>query len=111
MAISNRSIVFVGNTSNIEVQGLTDINGNFVNNATVQVTTIVSVGDDTVVGGIALPITCPYLTGTDGDYRGTIPSTAQFSDGMVYEATIKVTALTGEIGEWQERIRAKTRRD
>lgn len=111
MPISNRSIVYVGNTSNIEVQGLTDINGNYVNNATVQVTSIVKVGETDNVSGIALPITCPYLTGTNGDYRGTIPSTAAFVDGVVYEATIKVTALTGEVGTWEERIRAKTRRD
>ena len=111
MPISNRSIVYVGNTSNIEVQGLTDVNGNYVNNATVQVTGIVKVGETTNVGGIALPITCPYLSGTDGNYRGTIPSTGQFEDGNIYEATIKVTALTGEIGTWDERIRAKTRRD
>ena len=108
---SNRSIIYVGNTSTFDVNGLKDVSGNYVNNATVTISALTKVGSTTTVGGVSPPITCAYRAGTNGNYRGTIPSSAAFAAGQVYEATVLVVAATGERGTWQERIRAKVRRD
>lgn len=110
MAISNRSIIYVGNTSNFDVIGLTDAAGSYVNNATVRITSLTPVGETTNLTGVTLPLTCVYRAGTNGNYRGTLPNTMNTANGEVYEATVQVTANTGEVGQWKERIRAKIRR-
>ena len=84
---------FVLNTNVLQLTGLqNELTGAYINNATVTITTIEDEGGVGVFPLSGSPITMDYVTGSDGDYRGTLDSTLPFTAGDCYRAHIDVTS-------------------
>lgn len=89
--------LFVGNDMELKVDGLRNAStGSAINNATVTASVTDSTG--TTVGGMSFPLTLNYVSGSDGDYSGTLEDTTSLVAGSVYTVTINISgdSLTGK---------------
>lgn len=76
----------------VEMNGLTDaITGEYINDATV--TFSLKDASDNVVSSLS-GVSMAYVTDSNGIYRGTIPDTADISDGRIYY--VEITAVAGD---------------
>lgn len=92
--MSNVNILYTGNDTVIEVKGLkNEVNGAFLNAATVTTTLMDADGDE--VAGETWPKALQYVTGSDGIYRATLPYTLSLAAGGRYVAQISVNAGAG----------------
>lgn len=84
----------------VEIANLkNDITGDFINDATVEA--VVTKGcEKTPVGGIPNPLPMDYVSGSDGTYRGTIPSTAALEEFTTYCVDISMQSSGGVAAEW-----------
>jgi hypothetical protein len=99
-------IIFVGNTTVIELQDLTNTTtAEAVTNATVTVTLETPQGED--VTGQAWPLTLSHVA--DGTYRATIESDVAIVANRRYKATIDATVSGVGAGHWEPIITAMTR--
>jgi hypothetical protein len=90
---------FVGNTNLLELSDTTDeITDTFINDATVVATVVDE--DGVEVGGETWPLSMPYVTGSDGLYRGALDPGIEFIAGECYIARITATD-GGSVGYWE----------
>lgn len=90
---------YVGNTNLLELIGLTDqITDQFINDATVTGTIVDSEGNE--VDGVVWPLSMPYVSGSDGDYRASVSDDAEFIAGNCYIAQVTATKTGDVIGYW-----------
>lgn len=100
--------VYVSNTNILEVRGLQEaISGDYANGATVSVTIVDECG--TAVSGQSWPIAMSYVSGSNGDYRATIPNTVQLTAGRTYFAQVSANAGANKIGFWRHKFRPVSR--
>lgn len=104
-------IAFVGNTNNLEINGLkSEIEGQFLNIATITVTIKDANGVD--VAGEPWPQTMAYLPGSDGNYVLGLSRVLDFTNGAKYTAYIDADASdtsTERFAHWQFPFTAQTR--
>lgn len=87
--------LYVGNDNLVTVTGLFDrVLGQYVNAASVTATVLDQNG--ATVSGITLPISLAYLSGSNGDYYGTLGQALNIIDGASYKAVITASSLAGE---------------
>ncbi len=107
--MSDHSLVWVGNTLIAEVANLANDAGQYQNNATVTLESIVDQKGNAVTG-ITVPLTLNYVAASDGTYQATIGDDAGFSPERWYFATFKAIAASGAVLKIEEPVRAQKRR-
>lgn len=106
--MSNITVIYVGNDNELEVAGLrNEMTGADMNNATVTVRLTTTAGVD--VDGAAWPKTLPYVAGSNGLYRATLPYTLTLVPGGRYVATIVADAGAGLHAQWEMECVARAR--
>lgn len=100
--------IWVGNDTPIKVIGLREsVNGALQNNLT---TVSVSIRDDDGVAlSPAVNVTMSFISGSDGDYLGTIPYTASLTAGKNYKIFVEANAGANMVGHWEIRAVARAR--
>jgi hypothetical protein len=105
------SVAFVGNTNNLEVNGLkSEIEGVFLNAAAVSVTIKDSNGAE--VAGESWPQAMNYLPGSEGNYVLGLSRFVEFTSGAKYTAFIDADASDTEserFAHWQFPFTAQIR--
>ena len=107
--MSDHSIAYVGNTLVAEVAGLMDDDGDYQNDATVTLESVVD-QKGVAVSGITVPLAMNYVASSNGTYRATISKDAAFTAERWYVATFKAVASSGAVMVIEERVRAQKRR-
>lgn len=98
--------LYVQNDSYLLINGLKDSQtGQFVNDANIVCNVTMSATGATVAGGVNVAI--PYLSATNGHYRGVLPGSAALTAGKSYLLTF--TASNYNLAFEQSRM-AETRR-
>ncbi len=98
--MNNGHVLLYGNDNLLEVRGLRDeVAGSYLNSATVSVTVIDATGAN--VGGASWPMALAYVTGSNGNYRGTLPYTLGIAEGSRYTAIVQVNGGPGLVGRWE----------
>ena len=98
--------IFVGNTTILELQELTNtVSGAAVTTATVTATIETSQGTD--IGGQTFPLTLSHVSA--GTYRGTIENDLAIVAGRTYDVTIDATVAGVGVGHWDAKIKAMER--
>jgi hypothetical protein len=105
--MSHSMSVYVDNTNLIEVDGLADVDGNYINGADVEFT--VQDESGAAVTGQSWPTQMPYVAGSNGKYRGVLSEALALVDGVTYYAIIDAVD-TGNVGHWEYAFVARTRR-
>lgn len=100
------SLLYIGNTLQVEVDGLVDQDGSFQNDATVTVEAFVDADTSTAVGSVTLPITMTYVAGSNGQYAGIIPWDAELTAFEWYLLTIRAISSSGDRAQWVEKAQA-----
>jgi hypothetical protein len=88
--------LFVGNDNVVELNELKDVDGAFDNAATVTFT-LRNFDDD---ADVQAQTSMPYVSSSDGKYRGTIADTTALVDGVKYRVQITATGAGSEVGFW-----------
>lgn len=103
--------VFVANTNLLTLSGLkSQVEGTFVNDATVEVTITDLAGNVmTGTGWPTFPLSMPYVATSDGDYRAVLADTIPFTAGKPYLAKIDANAGVNRIGQWKFQFTPETR--
>lgn len=100
--------LLIGNDQTITVSGLKDqVSGDFINDATVTVT--VKTRDGANVAGETWPLALQYVTGSDGDYRGTLEDGLELTPG-IYVVEARAVATDDLVAFWREEVSATYRR-
>lgn len=97
-------VINPGNTMIAEVQARSSVSGLFVNGGSGSITFRDKITGATVIG----PIAMPYVSGSAGRYRCTIPSNANFVLGRVYVASVSVSQGS-DVAAWEEEVTATQR--
>lgn len=105
--MSHTMAVYVDNTNLIEVDGLADVDGSFINGADVEFT--IQDGDGVPVSGQSWPTPMPYVAASNGKYRGVLSASLVLVPDTVYYAIIDAID-TGNVGHWEYAFTARTRR-
>jgi hypothetical protein len=103
-------VLYIDNTGIVEVQNLRDVDGAFINDATVTLEDITAVVGGASVTGITYPLAMAYVTGSDGKYRALVPDDAGLTAGESYVAGVKAVK-SGQVGRWNRDFIARTRAD
>lgn len=90
-------VLYVDNDMRLEVSGLRDLDGNYLNSATVSATIYDSLG--VAVAGQSWPLNLAYVLLSNGIYRGIIDDGAGFIDGKEYTIVIEAT-YSGNKAKW-----------
>lgn len=83
--------LYLNNDHIIELDGLQDVNGDFVAGATVKATLYESDGV-TEVGGVTWPLTLSYQ-GTRGNYAAELPASVAVVDKGRYKLNLSATSI------------------
>lgn len=79
-------VFFVDNDNEVVIKGLREgLTGTFINNASLTFT-VYDLCEDAVSGGSS--ISMPYITGSNGNYRGILPGTVGLSASTQYRVVI-----------------------
>lgn len=98
--------IYIGNTSIIELQNLTNsVTGLAVTNATVVVTLTDGAGDE--VSGQTWPVTLTHVAA--GTYRATLENDIDLVAHRNYTATVDATVSGVGVGRWTSTVRAVVR--
>jgi hypothetical protein len=82
--------IYVGSDNRIELTGLRDPDDDsYVNDATVTALLKDSADANTISGS---SITLTYVTGSDGNYRGSMPNTVSLTDGTSYYVHVSASS-------------------
>lgn len=101
--------IYEDNDAYIEVKGLLNrTTGAFVENATMAVTLKTLAGAE--VAGQTWPLTMSFVTGTNGVYRATMPSTLDVTQGTSYTAVITADGGPGLLAKWEIDVQCQKRR-
>ena len=103
-------VIFADNDNVIEVTDLKNlVDGAFQNAATVTVTITDSDGNE--VAGETWPLTLPYVSGSEGDYRANLADTISFVATNEYTADVIADAGANGRARWpDEEVIARTRK-
>jgi hypothetical protein len=99
-------ILFLGNTMVLQVDELQDVDGNFVNNATVTATLLDSTGAQ--VSGQSWPLTLAYVAASNGRYTGNLAYGLVLTRAAYYELDITVTTAS-YYAAWRKTVQADAR--
>lgn len=100
-------VIYVGNDNAVQVVGLADLDGVYVNAATVTARLQTAAGVD--VAGQTWPLTLAYVAASDGLYRGILESALVLTEGAAYR--LEISAVSGSsVAAWHVPIRADLRR-
>jgi hypothetical protein len=99
--------VYFSSDNLLEVTGLKNAaSGNFVNNATVTANIVDSDGNAVTN---ATNISLSYISGSNGNYRGTIPDTADIDRSAEYVAQITADGGAGLKAYWEIDLQSQVR--
>lgn len=100
--------LLIGNDHIVELAGLHDeISGSYLNAATVTARLKTVAGVE--VAGESWPITLTYVTGSNGNYRGTIEDAVVLESGKSYMLEITADGGGDLIGFWRKELIAQYR--
>ncbi len=102
------STIYVGNTAIIQLDGLADSDGSYVNDATVTLQSLTDSSGD-AVPGLTTPLSMGYVASSNGKYQALIPHAVELIAGQVYVAMVRATSTEGWRAEWSETLLAKAR--
>lgn len=103
-------VAFVANTNILELIGLYDpIGEEFINDASVAVTTLEDENGAGVFPLSGTPIVMDYVSGSDGGYRAVLSASLPLTAGECYVAHIDVDAGTDRIAHYEFRFFALRR--
>lgn len=101
-------IYYDGNDNTITLTGLQNaVSGNYLNSATVTVTVVDSDGNE--VSGQTWPTTMSYVSGSDGNYRGTLQDAMVTTASELLTAQVTADGGAGQRGYWEEPLIVLTR--
>ena len=100
--MSRHSSLYLGTTSLIEVDGLTNDQGVYQNNATVTLQSLVDRRTGTAVSGLTVPLSMAYVAGSNGKYQAVLPHTVSVTPGRLYDATVLAISSSGQRRTWYE---------
>lgn len=102
-------VIYYLNDMLLELTGLQDlVDDSYVNDATVAVTLTDGTSGEEIVGE-TWPLTMPYVSGSDGNYRGTLVSTLTLTLGQRVIADVTVDAGLKGTGRFQPTFIVKRR--
>lgn len=96
------AIAYVGNTNNVELNGLkSDLEDEYLNNYQPTLTVKDSAGNevDAATSVELWPVAMSYVAGSDGNYVAAISYELELVDGESYTAVIDVDASDTDSGE------------
>lgn len=101
--------LYIDNDNVLTLVGLQNsVSAAYLNAATVAVT--LTDADDTEISGETWPLTMSYVSGSDGNYRATLPDTLTGLTTLdELSATITADAGAGLAAKWVIPLTAKTR--
>lgn len=100
-------VAFISNDNLVTITGLRRADaGAYLNDATVTFT--VTDTEDAAVSGVAT-ITMSYVSGSNGNYRGTLPDEASLVEGTNYIIKITTDGGAGLKGYWEQVFTAQRR--
>lgn len=104
-------VLYVANDNLITLSGLKDASagGDFINDATVQVTLLDSDGEE--VTPQSWPTTLSYVTDSDGDYEAVLEEDLNVSHGDQLTARVTADAGGDSKAQWDVVAFARTRTD
>lgn len=106
------AFAYVANTNTLELNGLkSEVEGIFINDATVTVTIKDSAGVE--VTGQGWPLLLDYVDGTDGNYRTALTHNLNLLNGKKYTAFIDADGSTSDLelyGHWEFIFTAQARK-
>lgn len=83
--------IYINEDNIVELSGVTDaLTGEYVNDATVMYD--LKDADGNIISNLS-NVVMDYVTGTNGVYRGVIPSTTDISEKRIYY--VEITAIAG----------------
>ncbi len=101
-------LIYYLNDHVIEVDKFYDeVDGSYINSATVTVTLVDSTGTDVV--GQTWPTALPYVASSDGKYRATLADTMTLVKGQPYTAKVTANGGPGLMGYWEVPVKVVTR--
>lgn len=98
--------LFLDNDMVLQFAGLTDENGDYVNDAVITADLVDEAGVQ--VTGQTWPLTLAYVAASDGIYQGILEDTLVLTDRAIYKARITIVA-GGANGYWEEPCLAQVR--
>lgn len=99
--------LYIGNSLDVKITGLSDSDGEYIDNATCSVT--LKDAEGTVVTG-ASGLSMAYITDSDGDYLGVLPSTLSLTVDDTYYLEVTATSDDVGVGFWRVELVAKYRK-
>lgn len=99
------TVYFYQNDMLLRLTGLTDINGDAIEDATVELVSLLDCDDETP-DGITLPLTLTHQSA--GTYEATVDDELDVEPGDVYTGKIVATSASGR-GTWFEEIVVRRR--
>lgn len=104
----NVKVLFYNNDNLLEIIGLKNAaTDSFINNATVTADIHLKSDDSQVTGATGL--TLAYVSGSNGNYRTTVPDTANIAQSEEYVAKITADGGAGLKGYWEILIQSQVR--
>ena len=109
MSNTDRLIVYVSNDNLVEIIGLQNAASDaYLNGATVTFT-LKDSADAAVTGATTISMT--YVSGSSGDYRGTLADTVSLTADAKYTCEITADGGAGLKGVWKAPVRAEDRKE
>jgi hypothetical protein len=93
------TVLYVGNDMAVRIVGLREgVTGSWLNNQTLSGELCDAAGDP-----LDTPVTfdLDYEAGSDGNYVGLLPATANVADGTAYRLVIDADGGPGLVGHWE----------
>lgn len=101
-------VLFIENDNAVVLNALRDLDGNYINSATVTLESLVDRATGAAVTGITPPVSMPYVAASNGVYRALLPHTLGLTLGKYYRAKVKVVSGTMD-GVWYEDLVCRLR--
>ena len=101
MASASCGELYIGNTINVEIEGLQNAASEaYINDATV----VFDLKDASGVVGSQDDVSMPYVADSHGNYLGVLPSTVSLTAGTTYYVAITATkpTIVGTLGRSDE---------
>lgn len=99
--------LLVGNTLLIQLRGLTDAAGQYVNDADVTVT--ITTRGGAPVSGQQWPLPMAHIAGSSGDYQALLTHELGLIELQAYRVVIRAQSAAGSVFEFERQVVARTR--
>jgi len=105
--MASPEVIYINSDNIVEVLGVENVpTSEYLNNADVTLT-LVDAASKVEIIGQTWPLTLSYVTGSDGDYRGTIRNEAVLNPHQQLIAQVTVDAGEGLVRYWEKRCIAE----